>query len=365
MTLSLPTGPLVELPGQPEGVPWPTDVWPVGAAPGALTPLLDAMMSDTARFGTTYATVVVHAGRLVAERYGSALEHWDRDPEPVTASTRLLSWSKAKSILHAAVGILVGEGRLDLDAPAPVPEWSDAGDPRRAITLEQLLTMRDGLDFLEDYVDADRSDVIDMLFGSGQHDVARHAANRALIHSPGEHFNYSSGTSNIVSGVVAREVGPGREYELFLRKRLFDPVGMRTAQPRFDDAGTFIGSSYVYATAQDFARFGYLYLRGGVWDGVRVLPDGWVDHGRRARSVDEEDGRLHGAHWWVVGDDLGTFWANGYEGQSTLVCPALDVVLVRLGKSRRDQYPALFDWRRAVVDVLRDQNSSAGSPSAS
>jgi CubicO group peptidase (beta-lactamase class C family) len=348
----LPTAPLVALPPQPDGVPWPTVEWPTGAPPAALPPLLDSMLGDEARFGTTYAIVVVHAGRLVAERYGGALEHWDRDAEPVTAQTQLLSWSKAKSILHAAVGILVGDGRLHVDVRAAVPEWSDPDDPRHRITLEQLLTMRDGLDFLEDYVDADRSDVIEMLFGSGQHDVAHHAADRALAHAPGEHFNYSSGTSNIVSGVVAREVGPGEPYERFLRERLFEPIGMRTAQPRFDDAGTFIGSSYVYAIARDFARFGYLYLRDGEWDGVRVLPEGWVDHGRRARSIDEEDGRIHGAHWWVVGDDLGTFWANGYEGQSTLVCPALDVVLVRLGKSTRAQYQALFDWRRDVVDVF-------------
>jgi CubicO group peptidase (beta-lactamase class C family) len=127
---------------------------------------------------------------------------------------------------------------------------------------------------------------------------------------------------------------------------------MRSADPRFDQAGTWIASSYVWATARDMARFGYLYLRGGEWDGRRLLPEGWVDHGRRARSRDA-DGRFYGAHWWVVGDDLGTFWANGYEGQSILVCPGLDLVVVRLGKSLADQYPALTDWRARVVDLFR------------
>jgi CubicO group peptidase (beta-lactamase class C family) len=317
--------------------------------------LVDAMFDDAERYGTTYAVVVQHHDEVVAERYGGVIEHWDADDEPVTRDTRLLSWSMAKSILHAAVGILVGEGRLVLDerVGSRVPEWSDPDDPRGAITLEQLLTMRDGLDFLEDYVDAGRSDVIDMLFGSGRADVAHHAADRPLAHEPGTVFNYSSGTSNVVSGIVAREVGPGAPYQAFLRGRLFDPIGMRSATPKLDDAGTFIGSSYVYATARDFARFGTLYLRDGVWGNERVLPEGWVAHGTRQLSYDAEDGRWHGAHWWVVGDDLGTFWASGYEGQSTLVCPGLDLVVVRLGKSDAAMYPALFAWRGAVVDAFR------------
>ncbi len=139
-----------------------------------------------------------------------ALEHFDRPPTPVTETTPLLSWSMAKSMLHAVVGLLVGDGRLDLDAPADVPEWSDPGDPRHAITLRQLLAMRDGLDWVEDYVDDRVSDVIQMLFGDGQADMAHFAADRPLAAPPGTRFNYSSGTSNIISGVVARTVGPGR-----------------------------------------------------------------------------------------------------------------------------------------------------------
>ena len=154
--------------------------------------------------------MVVHGGRVVAERYHGALEHFDRPPTPVTAATPLLSWSMAKSMLHAVVGLLVGDGRLDLDGPAAVPEWADPADPRHAITLRDLLAMRDGLDFVEDYVDDRVSDVIQMLFGEGQADMAHFAADRPLAAAPGTRFNYSSGTSNIISGVVARTVGPGR-----------------------------------------------------------------------------------------------------------------------------------------------------------
>ncbi len=346
--------PLPPLPPHPDDVPWPTDEWPVGNPPTGvdLEPLLDEVMADDGPLSRTYAVVVVHRGRLVAERYGGALPHFDRPDEPVERATPLLSWSMAKSILHAVVGMLVAEGRLHLDEPPGVPQWQEPGDPRGAITLEHLLAMRDGLDFVEDYVDAGRSDVIEMLFGSGQADTAAFAAGRSLVAEPGERFNYSSGTTNIVSGVVARLLGPGGPYEAFLRERLFDPTGMRSARPRLDDAGTWIASSYVYATARDFARFGYLYLRDGVWAGKRLLPEGWVDHARRIRSTDATTGNHYGAHWWVVGDEHGSFWANGYEGQSVLVSPGADLVVARLGKTPAERYPQLKRWRADVVDAF-------------
>lgn len=350
--------PLVALPAQPDGVPWPTAEWPrsepVDAVAHALDGLLDDVTEDTSRYGTTYAVAVVHRGRLIAERYGGQLEHWDRPHEPVGPGTRLLSWSMAKSMLHAVVGMLVGEGRLALDDPAPVPEWADPADPRHAITLEHLLTMRDGLAYREDYDDAGASDVIEMLFGSGQADMAHFAADRPLAGPPGTLFNYSSGTSNVVSGIVARELGPGDPYRRFLHDRLFGPLGMRSADPRFDDVGTFTASSSVYATALDYLRFGLLYLRDGVWEGERLLPVGWVDHARRIRSYDEAEDRWYGAHWWSVGDDLGTFWASGYDGQSLMLCPPLDLLVLRMGRSPEEHHnPNLTAWRAAVVDAFR------------
>jgi CubicO group peptidase (beta-lactamase class C family) len=340
---------LLPLPPQPAGVPWPTSSWPEGPPPDGVDVdgLLDEVFSGGV-FGTGYAAVAVLGGRLVAERYDNHLEHWDRDPEPVGVDTQLLSWSMAKSFLHAAVGILVGDGKLDPTQPAPVPRWSD--DERSTITLDDLLTMRDGLRWAEDYVDAGSSDVIEMLFGSGKDDVAAFAESRPATAAPGARFNYSSGTSNIVSGVVARSVGSGEVYERFLRSRLLEPIGITNARVDFDAAGTWIGSSYLYTSAREFAKFGLLYLRDGVWDGTRILPKGWVDHGRRGRSVDESDGRIHGAHWWVVDDEHGSWWASGYDGQSILICPALDLIVVRLGWSPEDAAAdALFQWRARVV----------------
>jgi CubicO group peptidase (beta-lactamase class C family) len=347
---------LIPLPSQPEGVPWPTpdpDGWPVEVAPSAVVELVDELITDEARYGMTYAVLVIRGGCVLVERYGGELPSFEHPPEPVAPTTPLLSWSMAKSILHAAVGVLVGDGRLELDTPAAVPAWQvDPSDPRAAITLEHLLAMRDGLDFAEDYVDAGASDVIEMLFGAGRDDTAAYAEARPLLHAPDTRFNYSSGTSNIVSAIAARAVGGGAALVDMLRQRVLDPIGMTSADPRLDAAGTFVASSYVYATARDFARFGLLYLRDGVWDGTRLLPEGWVDHGRRQRSVDEE-GIGYGAHWWVVGDDMGSFRASGYEGQSILICPGLDVLAVRLGHSTAEMYPALAQWRAEVVDSFR------------
>ncbi len=325
----------------------------MGSTSSALDKLVDDLIADEDRYGTTYAVLVIRDGRLRLERYGGALPHFDRPPEAVTPTTPLLSWSMAKSVLHAGIGLLVSDRRLRLDALAPVPAWhEEEDDPRAAITLEHLLTMRDGLDFAENYVDAGVSDVIEMLFGAGKDDVAAYAEARPLAYEPGTRFNYSSGTSNVVAAIAGRCAGSGTAFLDLLRRRVFKPVGMTSADPRLDDAGTFIGSSYVYATARDFARFGLLYLRDGLWDGHRILPEGWVDHARRLRSVDEE-GNGYGAHWWVVDDDQGSFRASGYEGQSILICPGLDLVAVRLGRSTAEQYPALKEWRAAVVDWAR------------
>ena len=348
---------LVALPAQPAGVDWPTEEWPTGEVSRGvdLDPLLDEVFDDGGLLARSFAVLVVHGGRLVAERYQGALEHFDRPPTPVTAETTLLSWSMAKSMLHAVVGMLVADGQLALDAPAAVPEWADPGDPRHAITLRQLLAMRDGLDFAEDYVDGELSDTIEMLFGAGQADMAHFAADRPLVAPPGTRFNYSSGTSNIISGIVARAVGPGESYARFLHGRLFGPLGMTSADPEFDEAGTWVASSSLYATARDYARFGLLYLRDGVWDGVRLLPAGWVDYGRTWVSEDPDDASPYGAHWWgVAGDTLGTFRASGYEGQSITLCPALDLMVVRLGKTPHEREPNLIPWRAAMVRAFAD-----------
>ena len=301
---------------------------------------LDRCLHDADEFGMTLALVVVHGGRIVRERYG---------PE-TDADTTLISWSMAKSITHALVGLLVEDGRLELSAPAPIGAWSY--DERAEITLQHLLEMTSGLEFVEDYVDAGVSHVIEMLFGSGIDDHAAYASAFPLVAPPGTVWNYSSGTTNIVAKIAGDAIGGGRDStEKYLRDRLFGPLGMASATPKFDTAGTFVGSSYVYATARDFARFGYLYLRNGWWDGRRLLPSDWVDHAATPITAPMPDDERHGygAHWWLWRRDPRTIAALGYEGQRTIVALDRDLVVVRLGTSAAERHPALDDVLDEIV----------------
>ncbi len=330
--------------------PWPREAWPRAQAPAGLGALLDEAFEDP-RYGETNAVVVVRGGAVVAERYGGLRPHFDRPAEEVGPTTELLSWSMAKSVLHALVGILVDEGRLDPAARAPVPEWADPADPRHAITLADLLAMRSGLAFSEVYELDGASDVVEMLFGEAKADTAGFAAAKALVEAPGAAFRYSSGTTNIVSRIVADQVGRGEAYQRFIDERLLSPLRM-AARAEFDGRGVFVASSFLHATALDFARFGLLYLRGGVVDGRRVLSEEWVATAQRPTGRDEESGEYYAWHWWVTGDAHGSYFASGYEGQMIVVAPALDALVLRFGHTPEEAYPALAAWRARVLDVL-------------
>ena len=342
------------LPDQPAGVPWPTIAWPEGPAPAGLAGARFAALMDeafaarsTPRLGETHALLIVQGGSIVHERYGEGF-----GPERTYPS-----WSKAKSITHALVGIAVGDGKIDVGAPADVPEWRQPGDERGAITLDHLLRMSSGLEWVEEYLPDRPSDVIAMLFGEGQADVGAFAARAPAAHPPGSHWSYSSGTTNIVSRALARALDAyGPDFEAYMRERLFAPIGMTSPIPKFDEAGVFIGSSFCFCTARDFARFGLLYLRDGVWDGRRILPEGWVDYARtptwQQPGAAESEGR-YGAHWWLDLGGPGSFSANGYDGQYTVCAPDLDLVLVRHGATPLDQKDELKRWIGQVVDCCR------------
>ena len=338
---------LPPLPSQPAGVPWPTADWPGGKLPGSVDrERLEAHLERGFRdFDETHAVVVVQGGRLLLERYG---------PEHGPDAT-CLSWSKAKSLTHALVGIVVGDGRLDISDPAPVAEWRTPGDPRGAITTDQLLRMSSGLKFDEVYEVDKPSDTIEMMWGSGKDSVAHNAADQPLIHPPGTFFSYSSGTTNIICRILADMTGlRGEAFGDFMRERLFEPLGMKTPIPRFDPAGTFIGSSFCFTSARDFARFGLLYLRDGVWDGRRILPPGWVDYARTPtfQQPGVTDGP-YGAHWWLGLGGPGSFSANGHEGQFTVLAPDLDLVVVRHGRTSTDKKDAVKAWVGDLVSLFR------------
>lgn len=329
------------------------------AAGTALEAEIDALFGRPGEEGTSLAFVVQQGGEIVAERYGVRPGNlFEPEPTPVSPATGLISWSIAKSITHAAVGILVGDGLLDPVDPAPVPEWW--GSDKEAITVLDLLEMRSGLAFTEDYVDGESSDVIDMLFGSGASDHAAYAAAKPVLHAPGTHWSYSSGTTNIICRIIgdivaAPDASPADRaaaMRQFLDERLFGPVGMTDAEPRFDDAGTFVGSSYVHAPARQFARFGELYLRDGTVGDERILPVGWVDHARAWVAHDPDHGFDYGRHWWMWPDQPLSLGAHGYEGQYVVVLPAADAVVVHLGKTDASVRDRLVARLRRIIALL-------------
>lgn len=340
-----PPADLTPLPDQPDGIAWPTAAWPEAELPASADAARVAAVYERtfagearAEIGRTHALLVVREGCIVAEHYG---------PEGGRDVT-LPSWSMAKSILHALIGIALGEGKLSTRQPAPVPAWQAKGDPRAEITIDQLLRMSSGLRFLEEYEEAEQSDTIRMLFGEGKDDVAGYAEALPLQSPPDTAWLYSSGTSNILSAILQRTLGLRGDDQLeFMRRALFERIGMSSAKPLFDARGTWIASSFNFATARDFARFGLLYLRDGVWEGERILPEGWVDY---ARTPTPHSQGQYGAHFWLAQNGSGLFSCNGFQSQYIVMDPARDLIVVRLGKSRPEQKGALLLSLRELIE---------------
>lgn len=326
-----------------------------GAPQRELERAVDTLFADPA-LGETRALVVMADGRIAAERYAPGY-----GPD-----TRFVSWSMAKTITAAMIGLLVADGRLTLDQPAPIPRWRRAGDPRAAITLRHLLQMRAGLDHTEaGPVPVDSSEVR-MLFLDGRDDMARWAEEQPLEAEPGAKFEYSSNTTVILADIAARVLtGNSADPETrrgavgdFLRARLFDPVGMTSVVPEFDAAGTLIGGSLVHATARDYARFGEMLRNGGQVGGVQVLPKRWV-----AGMVTPSPSSPHyGLQTWLnrpVEDSPlfpdraphSLFALIGHMGQYVLVSPAQRLTVVRLGHSDAAERKALMPRLADLVEL--------------
>lgn len=357
LTLAAHADALVPFPPQPPGVPFPVPEWSE-AVPG--DPSRERLRAVAARsldnpaetaLARTRALVVVHGGRLVLEWYASG----------ISERTRLQSWSMAKSMLHAALGIAMADRRLAAGDAANVPEWRGDGDPRARITLLQLAQMTDGLRFDEDYANP-QSHVMQMLFGAGRGDVGASAARASLAHMPGTRWSYSSGSANLLSRKLRDALGGREAYAAFLRGRLFARIGMNSAVAEFDAAGTWIGSSYVHATARDYARFGLLYLRGGNWNGEQVVPRAWVE---RARTPTMASRGEYGALFWLNARDPDTgkpaiseklpddlFLARGFGGQIIAIIPSQDVVLVMLNVNYSDDATAIIDLVARLLNAL-------------
>lgn len=300
------------------------------------------------------AIVILHHGKLVAERYAPGYG----------AGTPILGYSLAKSVTNALIGILVRQGKLSVGQRAPIAEWNNPSDPRHNITIDQLLRMTSGLALEES--DSGFDPVSRMLFLES--DMAGYAERAPLAAAPGSKWDYSSGNYLILSRIIRDAVG-GRAQDVveFARRELFEPLGITTATIEFDATGTPVGSIYVLASARDWARFGMLYLNDGVVNGRRILPEGWVNYSA-SPTLDTD----YGAGFWTnrgahgdaadriqAGMPEDSFYGSGNLGQRVVIIPSADLVIVRLGFSHGPGFDI-----RGLLRLVADTSSALKSPEA-
>jgi CubicO group peptidase (beta-lactamase class C family) len=275
----------------------------------------------------TRAVVVIYDGQLVGEKYAPGFDQ----------NMKMYGWSIAKSFTSAMIGILVKQGKLNIIEPAPVPEWSDPNDLRHEITIQNLLQQSSGLSFKEIYTRS--SDVTKMLFRYG--DMAAYATSHKLAHKPGTVFNYSGGNSNILSRIIRQTVGE-KDYPGFPYSKLFHKIGMNQTLFEPDASGTYVGSSYINATARDYARFGLLYYNNGIWNAEQILPENWVQ--QTVSPAPANSLKTYGYQFWLNGFDKKNpskrknpdvpgdmFYCDGFGFEMIYIIPSKKLVVVRLG----------------------------------
>ena len=302
-----------------------------------LEPIAKALVDDRSYNGHPFAFVVLHKGSIVAERYDKG----------ITAGTQLLSWSMGKSFVNALTGIMVRDGMVDIHAPMDIPEWQ--GDGRSAITISDLMQMQSGLEWNEDY--GNRSDVNLMLHR--ETDMGAFAQDKPLEHEPGTYWYYSSGSTNILIRYLRGKFPSDQAFLSYMRERLFAPLAI--ANPHFepDMSGTPVGSSYLYVTARDYARFGQMFLNDGCIGEKRILPEGWVDYTVSPAS-DSKDG--YGAFFWLNRDRTcpdapeDMFSCQGHDGQEIYIIPSKELVVVILGYSPKPD--RVIDFNGVLRDIL-------------
>lgn len=292
----------------------------------------------------TNAVLIALDDKIIAEKYAPGY----------STETLFLGWSMAKSVTGALIGLLVKEGKLDISKPAPIPAWIAAQDKRKEITTEHLLQQTSGLNYVENY--SSYSSATNMLFYKGN--MAAYVAALPLKVQPGLLFYYSSGNSNLLSQIIRQTVG-NASYHAFPYTHLFHKIGMHHTLLEPDASGTFVGSSYIHASARDYARFGLLYLNKGTWNGDTILPASWVKASVTAPAANKL--KNYGYQFWLNGFDddepskkaypeapADMFMANGYGGQRIYVIPSKRLVMVRLGLNRFDEHLFLKSVLEAI-----------------
>lgn len=266
----------------------------------------------------TRAVVVVYKDQIIAEKYALGF----------SKDSRLLGWSMTKSITSTLFGILQKKGKLNVNQQAPISEW--ANDERKNITIHNLLQMNSGLEWDEDY--GKISDVTKMLFQES--DMTKSQINKPLVGKPNATWNYSSGTTNLLSGVLRKQFKTHQEYLDFWYSALIDKIGMHSMLVEADLKGNYIGSSYAWANARDWAKFGLLYLHNGNWNGEQLFDPTWTKY---VSTPTPTSNNQYGAQFWLnAGGAMpdcpkDIYYADGFQGQRVFIIPSHDMVVVRLG----------------------------------
>lgn len=336
-----------------ESQEWPTgDLDAYGTLPAEaqerLEPVLDAAMTATDQH--TRSLVVVYDGKIVGERFAPGF----------TRHTPQISWSEGKSITAALIGVLIQQGHFDWTDPAPVPEWRNPDDPRSAITIADLLHMSSGLDFINLGLDG-----LSTMTRENEHmrvyfdglNVFEHAVNQPMDLPPNTERRYRNSDPLTLGRIIRQTVeGRGDSYHQFPQHDLFDRIGMRNVVLETDAYGNFILTGYDYVSAWDWARFGLLHLGDGVWQGERILPEGWVDFITTPAPADETLG--YGGLFWlnrggaVPRAPADAYWPAGFMGQQTMIIPSRNVVIVRQGPSASGFGPYFNDVVGDILDAL-------------
>lgn len=352
---SLPELTMAPPPGDPATIPWPNGdlvqerSLPAGVSAAALEAASEWAFDRESPEQVTLSLMVVHRGEIVHERYAPGVD----------VSTKTRTWSTAKSIASTLIGMMVDEGRMDLDAPLGfgwLPEArAPEEDPRNAITLRNVLQMSSGLQSIDNR-GLEYATGSGLSYWAGASSLTG-ARSRALVRTPGTVWDYEN--YDTLLGVYAMKlaIGDDQAYLEFPRRRLLDKIGMRNTLLSVDRFGDFILSSQVYTNARDLARFGLLYLNGGVWDGERLISEEWIDFVRTPAPSTASIGNQYGGQWWLVPDNRSDVPSDAYStagnrGQYVVVVPSHDLVIVRRGLDYGRQGFNRWDLTREVLKAF-------------
>ncbi|RBN49822.1 serine hydrolase domain-containing protein [Flavobacterium psychrolimnae] len=266
----------------------------------------------------TRSLLVIYKDKIIAEKYDTGFDK----------NSKILGWSMTKSITSAVFGVLEKQRKFDIDDPAPIKEWQN--DERKIITTNDLLHMNSGLEWEEKYDKI--CDATQMLFQA--EDMSRVQLEKPSAFKPNTRWNYSSGTTNLLSGILRKQFKTHQEYLDFWYTDLIDKIGMNSMVIETDMAGNYVGSSYGWATTRDWSKFGLLYLHNGNWNGEQIFNEGWAKY--TATPTNRSEGR-YGGHFWLnagghfpdVPTDM--YYCSGFQGQMVAIIPSLDLVIVRMG----------------------------------